>query len=61
MMLGFTAVFGVLGLAVLPVASSIQRYLPWFTIGLGIVLAGLSAWLLFGRALPWLRLHGPGL
>ncbi|MEU4293162.1 cytochrome c biogenesis protein CcdA [Kribbella sp. NPDC026596] len=60
MTLGFTLVFGVFGLALAPVASSIQRYLPWFTIGLGILLAGLGAWLLLGRALPGLRLHRRG-
>ncbi len=57
MTLGFTAVFGVFGLAVAPVASSVQRYLPWFTIGLGILLAGIGVWLLLGRALPTLSLH----
>jgi len=60
MTLGFAAVFGVFGLAVAPVASSVQRYLPWFTIGLGILLAGLGAWLLTGRALPALALHRRG-
>ena len=57
MTLGFTLVFGVFGLAVAPVASSVQRYLPWFTVGLGILLAGLGAWLLTGRALPALPVH----
>lgn len=60
MTLGFTAVFGVFGLAVAPVAFSAQRYLPWFTLGLGIVLAGLGAWLLIGRTLPALPLHTRG-
>ncbi|NUR98813.1 MAG: cytochrome c biogenesis protein CcdA, partial [Kribbellaceae bacterium] len=60
MTLGFTLVFGVFGLAVAPVASSIQRYLPWFTVGLGILLAGLGAWLLAGRSLPALPGHRPG-
>ena len=60
MTLGFTAVFGVFGLAVAPVASSVQRYLPWFTIGLGALLAGVGGWLLMGRALPTLAVHGRG-
>lgn len=57
MTLGFAAVFGVFGLAVAPVASSVQQYLPWFTIGLGLLLAGLGVWLLTGRPLPTLPLH----
>lgn len=60
MTLGFAAVFGVFGLAVAPVASSVQQYLPWFTIGLGILLAGAGAWLLTGRPLPTLALHRRG-
>ncbi len=60
MTLGFAAVFGVFGLAVAPVASSVQRYLPWFTIGLGLLLAGVGAWLLTGRPLPTLALHRRG-
>ncbi|WP_020388690.1 cytochrome c biogenesis CcdA family protein [Kribbella catacumbae] len=60
MTLGFAAVFGVFGLAVAPVASSVQRYLPWFTIGLGLLLAGLGAWLLTGRPLPTLAFHRRG-
>ncbi|GAA1579830.1 cytochrome c biogenesis CcdA family protein [Kribbella sancticallisti] len=60
MTLGFVAVFGVFGLAVAPVASSIQRYLPWFTVGLGVLLVGVGGWLLTGRSLPYLRLHRRG-
>lgn len=60
MTLGFVAVFGLFGLVVAPVASSIQRHLPWFTIGLGIVLVGIGAWLLAGRTMPGLRLPRRG-
>ncbi|TDO30430.1 cytochrome c biogenesis protein CcdA [Kribbella sp. VKM Ac-2527] len=60
MTLGFVAVFGVFGLAVAPVASSVQRYLPWFTVGLGILLASLGVRLLAGRPLPTLALHRRG-
>lgn len=56
MTLGFMAVFGLFGLAIAPVAGSIQQHLPWFTIGLGIVLVGIGVWLLAGRTLPGLRL-----
>lgn len=51
---GFAAVFGLFGLAVAPVAGELQQHLPWFTIGLGLVLAGAGGWLLTGRDLPTL-------
>jgi cytochrome c-type biogenesis protein len=51
---GFVAVFGLFGLAVAPVAGSVQRHLPWVTIGVGLVLVGLGGWLLAGRQLPGL-------
>ena len=37
---GCTAVFGVFGLVVAPVASSAERYLPWFSLAVGLALAG---------------------
>jgi cytochrome c-type biogenesis protein len=49
---GFAAVFGVFGLAVAPVAASVQEHLPWFTIVLGLAVAAVGAWLLAGRQLP---------
>jgi cytochrome c-type biogenesis protein len=52
MTLGFAAVFGVFGLAVAPVAASVQEHLPWFTIVLGVAVAVLGVWLLAGRELP---------
>lgn len=52
---GFTAVFAVFGLVIAPVASSAQRYLPWFTVVVGIVLAGAGLWLLTGRSLTLTR------
>lgn len=51
---GFVAVFGVFGLVVAPVAGTVQRHLPWVTIGIGLVLVGLGGWLLAGRQLPGL-------
>lgn len=54
---GFTGVFVLFGLALAPVAGTLQRHLPWFTVLLGVVLAGAGAWLLAGRSLPGL----PGL
>jgi cytochrome c-type biogenesis protein len=49
MTVGFVAVFGAFGLLVAPAASAVQQRLPWFTIVLGLVLAGLGGWLLAGR------------
>jgi cytochrome c-type biogenesis protein len=54
---GFAAVFGVFGLVVAPVAGTLQRYLPWFTVGLGLVLVLAGGWLLAGRALPSVTLR----
>jgi hypothetical protein len=45
-------VFGIFGLVVAPIASGVQRYLPWVTVVLGVALLLLGAWLLAGRALP---------
>lgn len=49
---GFVAVFGAFGLAVAPVAGWIQERLPWVTVGLGVLLIALGAWLAAGRSLP---------
>ena len=48
---GFTAVFALFGLLVAPVASSAQRFLPWFSLAVGIVLAGVGLWLVAGRSI----------
>ncbi len=55
MTVGFVGVFAVFGLVISPVASSVQQYLPWFTIGLGLLLVLAGGWLLAGRSLPALR------
>ncbi|WP_240134491.1 cytochrome c biogenesis CcdA family protein [Streptomyces sp. MUM 178J] len=49
---GFAALFGVFGLAILPVAGRVQEQLPWFTIGFGALMAAAGAWLAAGRQLP---------
>lgn len=59
MTVGFVAVFGIFGLAISPVASQLQQYLPWFTVVFGVAVAMAGLWLLAGRELPRLRL-GPG-
>ena len=46
---GFLVVFGILGLVLDPVLSSINDKLPWLTIVLGIVLVVLGVRLLMGR------------
>jgi cytochrome c-type biogenesis protein len=49
---GFTAVFAVFGLALVPVATSVQRYLPWLTVVVGLLVAAAGLWTLTGRSLP---------
>jgi cytochrome c biogenesis protein CcdA len=60
---GFAAVFGSFGLLLAGVSniSAVQRYLPWFTLVLGLALLGLGGWLLAGGSLPGLRIavRGP--
>ncbi|WP_276008985.1 cytochrome c biogenesis protein CcdA [Mycolicibacterium rhodesiae] len=53
MALGFLAVFGLFGLLTVPVATVVQHYLPYATIGIGIVLVALGIWLAAGRELTW--------
>lgn len=53
---GFVAVFGLFGLAIAPLAVSIERYLPWATIVIGIALVAMGVALLMGRQLT---LHTP--
>lgn len=48
---GFAGVFAVFGLAIAPVASSVQQYLPGFTVGLGATLVLAGAWVLAGHRL----------
>jgi len=50
--LGFAAVFVAFGLAIAPVAASVQSYLPAFTVALGLLLTLAGLWLLAGRRLP---------
>jgi cytochrome c biogenesis protein CcdA len=62
MTLGFLTVFGAFGLLTVSVASTVQRYLPYVTVLIGIVLIALGIWLLSGRELavstPRLTQHG---
>jgi cytochrome c biogenesis protein CcdA len=46
---GFLTVFGVFGLAVSPLIASAQKYLPFATVVIGVVLIGVALWLLAGK------------
>ncbi|MBU9765216.1 cytochrome c biogenesis protein CcdA [Mycobacterium sp. TNTM28] len=48
---GFVAVFGGFGLLTVAAANTVQRYLPYATLVIGVVLAVLGCWLLAGRRL----------
>ena len=51
MALGFLTVFGLFGALTISAASSVQRYLPYVTVLVGVVLVALGVWLLAGREL----------
>ena len=51
MTLGFLAAFGAFGLLTVTIAATVQRFLPYVTIAIGISLVALGIWLLIGRDL----------
>jgi cytochrome c biogenesis protein CcdA len=51
MALGFMTVFGVFGALTISAAARVQRYLPYGTVVIGVVLVALGVWLLWGREL----------
>jgi cytochrome c biogenesis protein CcdA len=51
MALGFLTVFGLFGALTISAASTVQRYLPYGTVVIGVVLVVLGVWLLSGREL----------
>jgi cytochrome c biogenesis protein CcdA len=51
MTLGFLAVFGTFGLLAVSFASTVQKYMPYVTVVIGIALVALGVWLLTGREL----------
>jgi cytochrome c biogenesis protein CcdA len=61
MALGFVTVFGLFGALTISVASTVQRYMPYGTVVIGVVLVVLGVWLLAGRELTALtpRPFGP--
>ncbi|OMC20839.1 cytochrome c biogenesis CcdA family protein [Mycobacterium sp. SP-6446] len=58
MALGFVTVFGVFGALTISAAATVQRYLPYGTVVIGVVLVALGVWLLSGRELT-ARAMGP--
>ena len=61
MALGFLAVFGSFGLLTVSLASTVQRYMPYVTLVVGIALVVLGVWLLLGRELAFSSMSkGPG-
>ncbi len=59
--LGFLTVFGVFGALTVSAASTVQRYLPYGTVVIGLVLVALGVWLLSGRKLSALTPRPLGL
>lgn len=57
MTIGFAAVFTAFGLVIAPVASGVQRYLPWVTVALGLMLVAAGGALLAGREFDLSRLR----
>lgn len=49
MALGFLTVFGVFGLVISPVIASTQRYLPFATVVIGVLMMGMAVWLMAGK------------
>jgi cytochrome c biogenesis protein CcdA len=60
MALGFLTVFGLFGVLTISAAATVQRYLPYLTVVIGIVLVALGIWLLLGRELMLLIPKHPG-
>jgi len=59
MALGFLTVFGFFGALTISAASTVQRYLPYGTVVIGVVLVALGVWLLAGRELTALTPRPP--
>ncbi|SOJ54401.1 hypothetical protein MSIMFB_01897 [Mycobacterium simulans] len=51
MSLGFVTVFGLFGVLTISAATTVQRYLPYVTVAIGVVLIALGLWLLSGHEL----------
>jgi cytochrome c biogenesis protein CcdA len=55
MAVGFLTVFGGFGILTVSAAATVQRYLPYVTVLIGIILVALGIWLLAGREITVLR------
>ena len=51
MALGFLTVFGLFGVLTVSAATTVQRYIPYATLVIGLLLMALGGWLLAGREL----------
>jgi cytochrome c biogenesis protein CcdA len=51
---GFVTVFGVFGLLISPLIASAQKYLPFATVIIGVLLVALAVWLLAGKDIPFI-------
>ena len=60
MTVGFVAVFGGFGLLTISAASTVQRYLPFVTVVIGMGLVALGIWLVSGRELHIPAVNVPG-
>ncbi len=58
--LGFLTVFGLFGALTLSADATVQQYLPYLVVVVGIVLVALGIWLLSGRELTLLTRGLPG-
>jgi cytochrome c biogenesis protein CcdA len=54
MTLGFLVVFGTFGFLTVSLASTVQQYMPFVTVLIGVVLVAVGIWLLAGRELALL-------
>ncbi len=61
MALGFLTVFGSFGALTISAATTVQRYLPYATVVIGVVLVALGVWLLSARELTALTPRPLGL
>lgn len=46
---GFVTVFGIFGLVISPLIATAQKYLPFVTVVIGVLLIALAVWLLAGK------------
>ncbi|OBK38101.1 hypothetical protein A5658_27075 [Mycobacterium sp. 1245111.1] len=58
--LGFLTVFGLFGALTISAGATVQHYLPYLVVGIGIVLVALGIWLFSGRELTLLTRGLPG-